>query len=82
VPRRLTAVGEPHSGPRAVAATGRDTTVAPGLGEHTGPHPAARAAAGLLLGLGVGLASAVFISRRPASQHPPGSQRGPTRTSP
>ncbi len=54
---------------------------APGLGEDTGPHPVVRAVTGLLLGLGVGLASAFLLPRRrgPGStdptptHHPPSS---------
>lgn len=41
-----------------------ESTVAPGLGEDSGPHPVARAVTGLLLGLGVGLASAFLLPRR------------------
>jgi hypothetical protein len=65
VPRRLTVVGPAQSGPGGKDPAGRESAAAPGLGEDTGPHPAARAAAGLLLGLAVGLASALFIRRPP-----------------
>jgi hypothetical protein len=44
--------------------TGSGTPTVPGLGEETGPHPAMRAVTGLLLGLVVGLASALLVRRR------------------
>ena len=45
-------------------------TPLPGLGEDTGPHPAVRAVTGLLLGLGVGLISALLLPRH-RNQGPP-----------
>ncbi|MGH8899707.1 MAG: hypothetical protein ACRDZ4_22420 [Egibacteraceae bacterium] len=36
----------------------------PGLGEDAGPHPVMRAVTSLLLGLGVGLVSALLVRRR------------------
>jgi hypothetical protein len=49
------------------ALTSLDGPAAPGLGEDSGPHPVVRAVTGLLLGLGVGLASALLIPRRHAA---------------
>jgi hypothetical protein len=70
VPMRRVTVGTPLRkigvGGATLPARG-GSPVAPGLGEDSGPHPAARAAAGLLLGLGVGLASALFIPGRQKS---------------
>jgi hypothetical protein len=53
---------------------------APGLGEDTGPHPAVRAATGLLLGFGVGLVSALLLPRR-HDQHRSGEMSEPPSTS-
>lgn len=50
------------SAPMPPAGLGGATV--PGLGEDAGPHPVARAVTSLLLGLGVGLASALLLPRR------------------
>jgi hypothetical protein len=67
VPKPRVTVGAPllSSGVDSLTSPASlDSPVAPGLGEDSGPHPVARAVTGLLLGLGVGLASALFLPRR------------------
>lgn len=55
---------------------------APGLGEDTGPHPVVRAVMGLLLGLGVGLASALLLPVQEGSASISHAAANPPPTSP